>query len=138
MSPFLFVLAMEHLSCQFTLLKASSEFSFHPKCSWIGLTHLCFADDLMVFCRADVPAVRSVMTVLESLGCTSGLVMNPHKSMLYLGGVSEALKAEIIQATAMVEGTLPTRYLGITLHQHSLNIAEYRPLMHKFQMKVNN
>lgn len=117
MSPFLFVLAMEYLSRQFELLMADTSFSYHPKCSKLGLTHLCFADDLMVFCRADVPAVESVSKVLSQFGQLSGLVMNPLKSMVYLGGVPSDVNEEILRVTGMRHGSMPLKYLGIPLHQ---------------------
>lgn len=138
LSPFLFVVAMEYLSRQFVILKSTHAFNFHPKCSRIGLTHLCFADDLMVFCRGDVPAVTSVVDDLRQFGLTPGLVMNPLKSSIYLGGVKDKVKVEILQVTSMVEGSLPTRYLGIPLHQRALFIVEYRPLLHALQKKVDN
>ena len=47
-SPLLFVIVMEYL---FTSLESiAGTFSFHPRCKCIKLTHLCFADDLMIFC----------------------------------------------------------------------------------------
>lgn len=138
LSPFLFVLAMEYLNRLFTLLKKDAAFSFHPKCSRIGLTHLCFADDLMVFCRGDVPAVKSVVKVLKRFGDTSGLVMNPTKSKLYKGGVRDSVRAEILGITGMVEGKLPMTYLGIPLHQRTLQIVEYRPLLHSIQRRIDN
>ncbi|KAE8683874.1 hypothetical protein F3Y22_tig00111166pilonHSYRG00224 [Hibiscus syriacus] len=32
-------------------------FNFHPKCKKVGLTHLCFADDLLVFCKGSLDFV---------------------------------------------------------------------------------
>lgn len=88
----------------------------------------------MVFCRADVPVVKSVVEVFKDFGRTSRLVMNPTKSMIYLGGVREETKTEILCITNMVEGSLAMKYLGIPLHQ----IVDYRPLLHTLQRKVNN
>lgn len=138
MSHFLFVVGMEYLSHQFELLKQNPNFHYHLKCARMGLTHLCFEDDLMIFCKADIPSVASVLEVLKQFGCTSGLVMNSTKSMLYMGGAREDIKAEIIRSTAMVEGSLPMQYLGIPLHQRVLHIAEYRPLIHNLQKKIDN
>lgn len=53
MSPFLFALAMEYLSRMLAELKNKKQLYFHPKCKKLGLTHLSFADDLLLFARED-------------------------------------------------------------------------------------
>ncbi|KAL0284163.1 UNVERIFIED_CONTAM: putative mitochondrial protein [Sesamum radiatum] len=59
MSPFLFVLIMEVLQLMLQQLIDQNEgFSFHWRCKEIGLFQLCFADDLLLFCKADVASVR--------------------------------------------------------------------------------
>lgn len=56
LSPLLFVIGMEYLS---RLLKSvEGSYSFHPRCKTIKLSHLCFADDLMLFCKGDVEYVQ--------------------------------------------------------------------------------
>jgi hypothetical protein len=50
LSPYLFVIAIEGLS--WLLEKAvihNPLFDFHPKCSSLKLTHLCFANDLLIY-----------------------------------------------------------------------------------------
>jgi hypothetical protein len=53
LSPYLFVLAMEILS---RILAATtgpgSGFKYHPNCLKMKLTHLYFADDLLIFSEA--------------------------------------------------------------------------------------
>lgn len=49
LSPYLFVLAMEVLSCLFNTAASQGVLPLHPKCKKLGLTHLCFADYLLVF-----------------------------------------------------------------------------------------
>lgn len=50
MSPFLFAIGMEYLSrC---LAGIDGDFNYHPRCERIGLTHLMFADDL-ILCLLD-------------------------------------------------------------------------------------
>ncbi|KAL0336605.1 UNVERIFIED_CONTAM: hypothetical protein Sradi_4872400, partial [Sesamum radiatum] len=59
MSPFLFVLIMEVLQLMLLQLIDQNEgFSFHWRCKELGLFQLCFADDLLLFCKADVASVR--------------------------------------------------------------------------------
>ncbi|KAK4384114.1 putative mitochondrial protein [Sesamum angolense] len=85
MSPFLFVLIMEVLQLMFLQLIDQNEgFSFHWRCKEIGLFQLCFADDLLLFCKADVDSVRVFRHGLEEFAKLSGLHANPQKSQLIL------------------------------------------------------
>ena len=51
LSPFLLAISMEYLSRCLGELKEDHDFNFHPKCEGIKLTHLMFADDLLLFAR---------------------------------------------------------------------------------------
>lgn len=64
-SPFLFALAMEVLSRMMIQMQEQPLFSYHPKCQKVKLSHMCFADDLMVFCRGDVDVVCMVTNTLN-------------------------------------------------------------------------
>lgn len=48
------------------------DFKFHWRCSKVNLTHLCFADDLMIFSHGDtdfISIIKSLWTILvDSLG----------------------------------------------------------------------
>lgn len=51
MSPLLFVLVMEYLTRLLGKMSEVHDFKFHPMCKASKLTHLIFADDLMIFCK---------------------------------------------------------------------------------------
>lgn len=53
MSPFLFAIGMEYLSRCLDELRLTPDFNFHPRCEKLNLTHMMFADDLLMFSRAD-------------------------------------------------------------------------------------
>ena len=42
---------MEYLSRILTVPNGHEHFKFHPRCKDLKLNHLCFADDLMLFCK---------------------------------------------------------------------------------------
>ena len=52
--PFLFVLCLEYLSRSLNQLKDGRDFNFHPRSQDLNITHLAFADDLILFSRGDV------------------------------------------------------------------------------------
>ncbi|GJQ99422.1 RNA-directed DNA polymerase, eukaryota, reverse transcriptase zinc-binding domain protein [Tanacetum coccineum] len=62
MSPYLFTMVMEF----FTLVmeknvRNTPEFNYHFGCKSLKITHICFADDLMVFCHGDPCSVKTVI-----------------------------------------------------------------------------
>nr|GEV15128.1 hypothetical protein [Tanacetum cinerariifolium] len=80
LSPYLFTLFME---C-FTLMmernvQRNPKFQYHFGCKGIKLTHVCFADDLLVLCHGDAESVKVVRDTIEEFGKCSGLLPNFHK-----------------------------------------------------------
>ncbi|XP_074293475.1 uncharacterized protein LOC141620527 [Silene latifolia] len=106
---------MEILSRSLRVLCQQPLVSFHPKCSKLGLTHLIFADNLMVFVRGDVPSVLAVQQALASFASVSGLHANVEKTHIYFGGVAQEVRAAILTTTGFSEGSFPFRYLGLPL-----------------------
>lgn len=64
--------------------------------------------------------------------------MNEGKSVIYYGGLSENIKQQILSITKMREGSLPVRYLGVPLHHKALTATNYRPLVQKLKLSINN
>ncbi|XP_074293681.1 uncharacterized protein LOC141620810 [Silene latifolia] len=91
LSPLLFVLCMEILSRILRVMRRDPNVSFHPKCVNMGLTHLIFADDLLIFTRGDVPSVQKTAEVLQLFSSWPGLRANFDKSEAYFGGVEHKL-----------------------------------------------
>ncbi|XP_074314788.1 uncharacterized protein LOC141650737 [Silene latifolia] len=60
LSPLLFTLCLEYLSRLIEWVQNKPEFRFHPFCKRVQLSHLCFADDLIMFCRGDRQSVGKV------------------------------------------------------------------------------
>lgn len=138
MSLLLFVVGMEYLSRLLQGLEEDADFKFHPKCGSIKLNHLCFADDLMIVCKADSSSPMKVKAVVEDFGMCSGLCINPAKSHIFLAGVEPQLKQQILERTQFSEGTLPVRYLGIPLISTSLKEEDCQPIITSIKRKLNS
>lgn len=39
-------------------------FKFHPKCKKVELSHLCFADDLLIFTHGDMDSIMGIQRML--------------------------------------------------------------------------
>ena len=87
MSPFLFAIAMEYLSRTLKGLRDDKQFKYHPKCSKLDVTHLCFADDLLLFARGDLESIKAIQSCFSHFSQDSGLQANLNKSSIYCGGV---------------------------------------------------
>ncbi|KAL2474452.1 Uncharacterized protein Adt_35188 [Abeliophyllum distichum] len=70
----------------FNIRTANSDFNFHPKCRQLKISHLAFADDVMLFARGDPTSVFILMDCVSSFGSVSGLQGNAFKSSLYTAG----------------------------------------------------
>lgn len=136
-SPYLFVICMEYLSRSLGELKQNAGFRYHPRCKKLGITHACFADDLLLFSRGDLASVQMMMQVLDHFGEVSGLKANQMKSCLYFGGVEDAEKRNILAATGMMEGSLPFRYLGVPLSAQKLSVRQCQPLVQKILHRMS-
>ncbi|KAL0309287.1 UNVERIFIED_CONTAM: hypothetical protein Sradi_5871000 [Sesamum radiatum] len=115
MSPALFLLCMEYFSRLIKRKTTDSDFNFHPKCEKLKITHLLFADDLMMFSRGDLPSVYILMECLQEFRDVSGLAVNTLKSSIFTAGIENNMLREILARTEFARGEIPVRYLGIPL-----------------------
>nr|GEX40758.1 reverse transcriptase domain-containing protein [Tanacetum cinerariifolium] len=65
-SPYLFTLVMEVFNMiMIKNISESGKFKYHYGCKELKLTHMCFADDLMVLCNGDIESLKVVKNSLE-------------------------------------------------------------------------
>ncbi|KAL0405917.1 UNVERIFIED_CONTAM: hypothetical protein Slati_3905600, partial [Sesamum latifolium] len=132
MSPYLFVLAMEVL--QMLLMQKveqSTDFQFHWHCERIRLISLSFADDLLLFSKADEGSLHIFCECLWIFSDWSGLTANVQKSQLIVSKAAGALKQRLLQILGFQEGALLVRYLGLPLVASRLTVADCQPLLEK-------
>lgn len=131
LSPYLFVIAMNYLSLMLNKAAEENKINYHSKCNAMKLTHLSFADDLLIFIDGSISSVQNVLQVLKDFEHRSGLAVSFQKTSFYSSGLSEE-EINVIQAsTGMLHGTLPFSYLGVPLNSRKLSIANCQPLLRK-------
>ena len=99
LSSFLFILAMEAFSRSLAMAANRQGFQFHPRCKEINLTHLCFADDMFLFSGGTHSSVQVFMDELNRFACFSGLQVNKQKSAIFIAGLSDEVKNDLLNTT---------------------------------------
>ncbi|KAL0423109.1 UNVERIFIED_CONTAM: putative mitochondrial protein [Sesamum radiatum] len=128
MSPALFLLCMEYFSRLIKRNTTNSDFNFHPRCEKLKITHLLFADDVMLFSRGDLPSIHILMECLQEFRDVSGLAVNTVKSNIFTAGIQDDTLDEALAMTEFAKGHMPVRYLGIPLAVQRLSVTNYSPL----------
>jgi len=131
LSPFLFVLCLEYFSRSLRLVTDNSDFNFHPRCGHLRITHLAFADDLLLLARGDIPSVKTIVDCLSDFGAVSGLKVNEIKSHMYCAGIVDQDVEAIRRLSMFSGGCMPFRYLGVPIAAAKLKVNHYSPLLHK-------
>ncbi|XP_026439059.1 uncharacterized protein LOC113339223 [Papaver somniferum] len=136
-SLYLFVLAMEMLSA--TLLKQVQiqKFGFHPRCKLTRLTHLCFADDVLIFFKGNIVAAASLKYALDEFSTYSSLEINNQKTSLFCSVVDDLTLEQIIHILDCTVGELLVKYLGVPLLSTKLYYKDCLPLLEKVDERIH-
>lgn len=130
LSPYLFVLAMEVLSRLLSYNFNAGYIAYRPRTEELEISHLMFADDIMIFFDGGESSLHGITEVLEAFSSWSGLQMNQAKTQLFSSGMSQK-ECLAISRFRFTNGSLPIRYLGLLLMSRRLKISEYADLLDK-------
>ncbi|XP_048140783.1 uncharacterized protein LOC125316483 [Rhodamnia argentea] len=115
MSAYLFTLVMEIFTGIINLQTRQPDFKFYWRCKATRLSHLFFADDVLIFTEANSNSVALIKAGLDRFSNWSGLRPNMSKSELFCSGGSPQLRHHLLSPMGFREGVLPIRYLGVPL-----------------------
>ncbi|GJZ80916.1 RNA-directed DNA polymerase, eukaryota, reverse transcriptase zinc-binding domain protein [Tanacetum coccineum] len=137
MSPYLFTLVMEVLNMiMIKNIKDDSRFKYHYGCKELKLTHLCFADDLLMLCNGDVDSLKVMKKSLEEFSKVSGLFPNHSKSTIFFGSMLENKKQELLEIMPFKYGKLPMKYLGVPLLSKRLWVNDCKCLIEFVERRI--
>ena len=138
-SPYLFTLCMEYLgflinkSCrrdEWTPLKASK----HN----LGISHLFFADDLMLFAKANKAGADSIQKVLSKFCKESGQLISAEKSCIYFSpNVPLNARDDIYGLLNIAETSCLGKYLGFPLNHRGAGQNRYIFIVEKVITKLS-
>ncbi|XP_010471472.1 PREDICTED: uncharacterized protein LOC104751252 [Camelina sativa] len=108
----------------------------HPMCGNSLVTHLSFADDLLVFFDGSEDSLAAILEVLDQFKSISGLGVNLTKTCLFLDGNNRMGITDMASRHNLLHGSLPVRYLGVPLITHKLTATDYQPLIDKVKSRI--
>ncbi|KAG6421923.1 hypothetical protein SASPL_118483 [Salvia splendens] len=138
-SPYLFVIGMERLS--HTINKAVDEGRWKPlrlSRDRSPISHLFFADDLVLFSRADCSNAKAIKELLDQFSQYSGHRVSINKTQLYFSPNTDADTAREIESIfhfKVVDNL--GMYLGIPLLHGRVTGANFMYITDKVQRRLN-
>ncbi|GJT80580.1 RNA-directed DNA polymerase, eukaryota, reverse transcriptase zinc-binding domain protein [Tanacetum coccineum] len=139
LSPYLFTIVMEIFNLILKQkIRLEPSFKYHHGCKKLQITHLCFADDLLVMCHGDTTSVKVIKSALEDFSKVSGLHPNLGKSTIFCGSMDKCSIENIINILPFKKGKLPVRYLGVPLVSKSIGVKDCKSLIDKVKTRVHD
>lgn len=144
LSPSLFILAQEVFSrCLKDLVSHGDIDPFllnkGRRDKMQGVSHLLFADDMLVFLNGDRRSLKNFTMLLDSYGRVSGQLANHSKSCFILpDDPHPRLIRRVSKATNFTYRTGPITYLGVPLFKGRPRIVYFQPLLDSIRLKLSN
>ncbi|KAL9683120.1 hypothetical protein QQ045_014936 [Rhodiola kirilowii] len=129
---------MEGLSRMLKRLNKNDGFYYHPKCHRIKMSHIMFADDLILFSSGRNSAIKAIKEVVSEFLECSRLSVNSQKSSLFTGGMSDGKVAWVEEVIGTKASPLQVRYLGLPLTSRSLSRKDCDKLIGNITARLNS
>ena len=139
MSPYLFVLCIERLA--HSILHEVQDGSWKPiklGRGGVPLTHLFFADDLLLFMEASMAQVEVVKRVLSEFSMCSGLRVNQIKTQVFFShNVPDLQRRSLGQALGFSVTSDLGKYLGVPLWHNRVSKQMYGGIIEKVKSHLS-
>ena len=100
------------------------------------MTHLMFADDLIIFCKVKPTAVQILVEAFKVFTSCTSLKADLDKSQIVFRGDCTHTQTECLETTGFVEEKLPFKYLGMPITASRLTKVECRLLVEKITARI--
>lgn len=129
LSPYLYVIVSNVLSGMLNQAAVDGAIGYHPQCEQVQLTHLSFADNILVFTDGSTKSLEAVLEIMHQFAGMSGLHINVSKSSIFAAGRNKASLLQAAASKGFTTGALPIRYMGMPLTSKVWSKLDYEPLI---------
>ncbi|GLT49358.1 hypothetical protein SLA2020_229210 [Shorea laevis] len=138
LSPYLFIMVMEKFSHMIMSRLHENQWApFKLSRGGLALSHLFFADDLMLFGTASTTQIDTIMACLDEFAERLGLEINLKKSKLF---VSPNIQGQLANSFSSACGIPLTNdlgiYLGVPIIHGRFKASSYKYILEKMQIKL--
>lgn len=103
------------------------------------LSHLAFADDLLLFAEASVDQINIISFILDIFCQSSGQRVSKDKTRIYFSGnVPRQLREEICYTSGFQVTDDLGKYLGVPLLHHRVNRGTYQFVIDKVTQRLSS
>lgn len=99
-------------------------------------SHILYADNVMVFCKASQKNLQILMKLFCSYGEASGQIINHSKSTFYVGSCQGRRINNIAEILGFRVGKLPFVYLSIPIFRGKLKRLHLMPIVDRIRIKL--
>ncbi|VFQ65925.1 unnamed protein product [Cuscuta campestris] len=139
LSPLLFIIAGEGLSRALNLSMKSSYITNYNTGRDMMISHLAFADDIIIFCNGECKNIYKLKHILNMYMEASGQQINYEKSKFYCGNKLGRLAISKIEGIlGMKHDKLPFKYLGAPICKGKLKKTDCGELFKHFNKYIDS
>ncbi|KAF7839279.1 reverse transcriptase [Senna tora] len=137
LSPFIFIYCMQYLSALIEDQVGKKNW-MAPKLRNTPISHLLFADDVLLFARIDDRSISAIKHTLDSFLACSGLSINSSKSSIWFSNNTPVnMRNKTTSVLNFSVADKPGKYLGAALGVKGKH-ADFIPLINKIQSRLDN
>ncbi|MDV3201046.1 MAG: reverse transcriptase domain-containing protein [Sweet potato little leaf phytoplasma] len=138
LSPYIFVICMDRLSYIISeAINCGDWVPLKAGRNGIPISHLLFADDLLIFAEASRSQFLKVMNCINKFCDASGHKINDHKTSIFFSkNVSIDTINDIINCSGFSRTRGLGRYLGSVDHGQSRKKDRYKPILENLHSKL--
>lgn len=130
-----------HLLCVYLFrilhkISTLDQFYYHPRCKEVKLTHMCFADDLIMCCKGEFAAAYLMLKAFKLFSYTLWLKANVNKSVVYSCGMSKGEIKIIEHVSGFLRRKLPIKYLVVPICSKKIWKAQCDLLIGKLTAQI--
>jgi hypothetical protein len=133
LSPFLFLFVADALSTLFQREVTDGNIVPLKVCRRVpGVSHLLFADDSLLFFKANVEQANRVKDILEVYAASTGQLINPNKCSIMFGkAFPQETQNEIKTVFLLTQETFESKYLGLPTPEGRMSSGKFQILQNR-------